>query len=115
MPAGAFDERVERQFEAHQGTGGPAAGLTDDSQSFLVGDVDAGEAFGSVESVKAASDIYSPLSGEIIEINESLTDAPETVNSDPYVDGWFFRLQPAEPGELESLLDSEHYSESIEE
>ena len=77
--------------------------------------VEQGEEVAVVESVKAASDSYSPLSGEIIEINESLGDAPETVNSDPYVDGWFFRLQPAEPGELESLLDSEHYSESIEE
>ena len=67
-----------------------------------------------VESVKAASDIYSPLSGEIIEVNELLLDAPETVNSAPYDAGWFFRIQPSADIELEDLLDAEAYAEHCE-
>ena len=72
-----------------------------------------GEEIAVVESVKAASDVYSPLSGEVTEVNEALADTPETVNSEPYVDGWLFKLKPSDPGELESLLDAEHYAESI--
>ena len=64
-----------------------------------------------VESVKAASDIYSPLSGEVVEVNESLADAPETVNVEPYVDGWLFKLKPSDPSEIESLLDAGRYAE----
>lgn len=64
---------------------------------------------GVVESVKAASDIYAPVSGEVIAVNEVLEDAPETVNSDPYNDGWFYRLQPADAGEYEKLLSAEEY------
>ncbi len=62
-----------------------------------------------VESVKAASDIYAPVGGEVIAINEILEDAPETVNSDPYTDGWFFKLQPTDTSELEKLLGAEDY------
>ena len=69
----------------------------------------AGDEAGVVESVKAASDIYAPVSGEVVEINESLEDAPETVNSEPYTDGWFFRLRVDDPGELEKLLSAEDY------
>tara|TARA_R110002072_G_scaffold283819_1_gene447449 strand:- start:449 stop:841 length:393 start_codon:yes stop_codon:yes gene_type:complete len=64
---------------------------------------------GVVESVKAASDVYAPVSGEVIAINEVLEDAPETVNSDPYNDGWFYRLQPADDSEYEKLLSAEEY------
>ncbi len=67
-----------------------------------------------VESVKAASDIYAPLSGTIIAVNEDLEDAPETVNSSPYDDGWMFKMQPSEPSELEGLLDAESYQNEIE-
>jgi glycine cleavage system H protein len=69
----------------------------------------AGDEAGVVESVKAASDIYSPVSGEVLAINEALEDAPETVNTDPYSDGWFFRVQITDPTELESLLSAEDY------
>lgn len=68
-----------------------------------------------VESVKAASDIYAPVSGEIIEINAALDESPETVNEYPYSDGWFFRMQPSDPTELDNLLDAEAYDEQCDE
>ena len=68
-----------------------------------------------VESVKAASDIYSPVSGEVIAINEALVDAPETVNAQPYDAGWFFKIQISEEAELEELMDHEAYAEHVEE
>jgi glycine cleavage system H protein len=95
-------------------------GISDHAQSAL-GDVvyvetpelgstlSAGDEAGVVESVKAASDIYSPVSGEVIAINEILEAAPETINEDPYHDGWFFRIQPTDLEELESLLDADAY------
>ena len=64
-----------------------------------------------VESVKAASDIYSPLTGEIIEVNESLLDSPETVNASPYELGWFFKMRMENKAELDDLMNSENYSE----
>ena len=64
---------------------------------------------GVVESVKAASDVYAPLTGEVIAVNELLEDSPETVNSDPYNDGWFYKLQPGDLAELEGLLSSQDY------
>jgi glycine cleavage system H protein len=72
-----------------------------------------GEA-GVVESVKAASDIYAPVSGKVVAVNTSLEDAPEQVNQDPYGDGWFFKLQPDDPAELEELLSAEGYGELLE-
>ncbi|ALO45087.1 glycine cleavage system protein GcvH [Pseudohongiella spirulinae] len=63
-----------------------------------------------VESVKAASDIYAPLSGEVIAVNDDLNDAPETVNSDPYGEGWICRILPSNPAELEDLLDADTYA-----
>ncbi|MFT7405405.1 glycine cleavage system protein GcvH [Zhongshania sp.] len=68
-----------------------------------------------VESVKAASDIYAPVSGEIIEVNDALDESPETVNEYPYSDGWFFRMQPSDPTELDNLLDAEAYDEQCDE
>lgn len=72
-----------------------------------------GEECGVVESVKAASDIYAPLSGEIVAVNEELADAPEKINESAY-DAWMFRLRPADLGELEALLDSTGYSKLVE-
>lgn len=100
-------------------------GITDHAQEAL-GDVvfvelpelgatlAAGDEAGVVESVKAASDIYAPVSGEVIAINETLEDAPELVNGDPYNDGWFFRLQPADTSELDKLLDADAYLEQCD-
>ncbi len=75
--------------------------------------VTAGVEAGVVESVKAASDIFSPVSGEVIAINESLEDEPETVNASPYDDGWFFKVQPSALEELDDALDAESYQNSI--
>ncbi|MEQ3697513.1 MAG: glycine cleavage system protein GcvH [Pseudomonadales bacterium] len=73
-----------------------------------------GEESGVVESVKAASDIYSPLSGEVVEVNGLLEDAPETVNESPYVDGWFYKLRLTDTSELDGLLDAEAYQDICE-
>lgn len=77
--------------------------------------VNAGEEAGVVESVKAASDIYSPVSGEVIAVNEALEEAPETVNESPYDDGWFFKVKPADLKELDDALDVDGYAAAIEE
>jgi glycine cleavage system H protein len=71
----------------------------------------AGDEAGVVESVKAASDIYTPLSGTVIAVNSTLEDAPEQVNSDPYGEGWFFKLRLADAGELDELLDADGYAD----
>ena len=81
-----------------------------------VGDsIAAGEQAGVVESVKAASDIYAPVTGEVIATNEALEDAPETVNSDAFNDGWFFKLQPEDIGELDALMSAEAYEQFCDE
>lgn len=67
-----------------------------------------------VESVKAASDIYMPISGEVVEANEVLADAPETINSSPYDDGWIFKIKPTNEDELAGLMDAQAYEDSIE-
>ena len=101
-------------------------GITDHAQEAL-GDVvfvelpelgsnlAAAEEAGVVESVKAASDIYAPVGGEVIAVNEKLDDEPETVNADCYNDGWFFKLQPADTSELEALMSAEDYQARCEE
>ena len=73
-----------------------------------------GEEAGVVESVKAASDVYAPVSGTVEEINDTLEDAPETVNQDPYGDGWFFKLKVTDERELDDLLDADAYQELCE-
>lgn len=73
------------------------------------------EAFGAVESVKASSEIFSPLSGKIVEVNEPLLDAPETVNEDPYDEGWMIKIELSDPSELNDLLDSAGYEAYIQE
>lgn len=106
------------------GDGTVTVGITDHAQEAL-GDVvfvelpeagrelDAGDEFGVIESVKAASDLYSPLAGEIVEVNDSLEDSPETVNDSPYGDGWILKLQLADQGDLESLMSADAYKELV--
>jgi glycine cleavage system H protein len=71
--------------------------------------------YGEVESVKAVSDVIAPLSGEVIEVNQAVVDAPETVNEDPYGQGWLIRIRLTDPGEAGSLLDADAYREVIAE
>jgi len=79
-----------------------------------VGDTfSAGDEFGSVESVKAVSEIYIPISGEIVEINEGLEDAPEMVNESCYTNGWLIKVKPADPSELDNLLDKPAYLDML--
>ena len=81
-----------------------------------VGDsIAAGDQAGVVESVKAASDIYAPVTGEVVATNEALEDAPETVNSDAFNDGWFFKLQLEDMGELDALMSAEEYEQFCDE
>ena len=75
--------------------------------------VKAGEACAVVESVKTASDIYSPVSGEITEINKTVVDNPALVNTDPYASGWFYKIKLANPAELNSLLSPEQYGAQV--
>ena len=100
--------------------GSVTVGITDHAQDALgdvvfvelpdVGDsLAAGDEAGVVESVKAASDIYAPVAGEVIAVNAKLEDEPETVNADPYNDGWFYKLQPGDTSELDGLLSAEDY------
>ncbi len=77
-------------------------------------EINAGDDVAVAESVKAASDVYSPLTGEVLAINESLEESPELVNSDAYGDGWLFRVMPSDPAELEDLLDAEAYQEIVD-
>jgi glycine cleavage system H protein len=107
-----------------EGDGTVKVGITDHAQA-LLGDmvyvelpeigrsVDAGEECAVVESVKAASDVYSPVTGEIVEVNELLNDDPDLVNKDAFGDGWLFRVQLAENVDLDELLDAEGYAEAI--
>ncbi|MBU2967159.1 glycine cleavage system protein GcvH [Amphritea sp. 2_MG-2023] len=108
-----------------EGDGVVTIGITDHAQD-LLGDVvfvelpevgaefATGDDLGVVESVKAASDVYAPLSGEILAINGDLEDAPELVNSDPYGDGWFVRLRLSDTTEVDDLLDADGYAELCE-
>ena len=80
-----------------------------------VGDsVDQGDSCAVVESVKAASDIYAPISGEVVSINEELEDDPAIINSDPYGGGWLFAVNPGDADEIEGLMDAEAYGNSID-
>ncbi|NOX26621.1 MAG: glycine cleavage system protein GcvH [Gammaproteobacteria bacterium] len=101
-------------------------GITDHAQDLLgdmvfvelpeVGDeISAGEECAVVESVKAASDVYSPLSGEVTAVNETVAEAPETVNQSPYENGWLFELKPSVNTEFDDLLDADTYNKLAEE
>jgi glycine cleavage system H protein len=72
------------------------------------------ESYGEVESVKAVSDLISPLSGEIVEVNQAVVDAPETINEDPYGDGWLVKIRLSDPGEVDGLLDVEGYRQLLD-
>ncbi|MBN0988244.1 glycine cleavage system protein GcvH [Amphritea sp. ZJ14W] len=108
------------------GDGTVTMGISDHAQELLgdvvfvelpeVGrEVDAGEEFSLVESVKAASDIYSPVTGEVVAINEALEDQPETVNNAPYDGGWIVKIKLADASQLDGLLDAESYAATIAE
>jgi glycine cleavage system H protein len=77
-------------------------------------EVDADEDIAVVESVKAASDVYAPISGKIVAVNEELVDAPEKANDDPYGDAWFFRMEPTDPNVLDGLMSAEDYAAKCE-
>jgi glycine cleavage system H protein len=77
-----------------------------------VGDrVEAGKAFGVIESVKTASDLYAPVSGEVIEVNSTLVDQPQAVNDDPYAGGWMIRIRADDPQQIDTLLTAEQYAD----
>jgi len=81
-----------------------------------VGDsVVAGESFGEIESVKSVSELFSPVTGEIVEVNEALGDAPETVNEDPYGEGWMVKVAVSDPAELDELMSADEYEAFIAE
>ncbi|MET4000361.1 glycine cleavage system protein GcvH [Marinobacterium sp. MBR-109] len=116
---------ASHEWIREEGEGVVTIGITEHAQDLLgdvvfvelpdVGDeVSAGDDAGVVESVKAASDVYAPLSGEVVEINEALEDSPELVNSDPYGDGWFFKLKLTDLAELDDLLDADGYAAHCE-
>lgn len=108
---------------SHDGTG--TVGITDHAQN-LLGDIvfveapEVGstitieETCGVVESVKAASDLYAILSGEVTEINDDLADTPESINTGPYADGWIYRMKISDTSELDQLMDASEYAEFIE-
>ncbi len=83
--------------------------LPESGESFAQGDT-----FGTVEAVKAVSDLYMPVSGEIVEVNEALNDDPSQVNSDPYGAGWMIRIRATDPSQVDALLDADGYAAHIE-
>ena len=109
-----------------EGDGIYTVGISDHAQE-LLGDmvfvelpevgaaVGAGDDVAVAESVKAASDVYAPITGEIVEVNEALENSPELVNSDPYGDGWMFKIKAEDPEEVDGLFDAEGYENSIDE
>ena len=121
------DLRYTKDHEWARDKGGRiVVGITDFAQDQLgdvvyvelpdVGDtVKKGESFGVVESTKAVSELFAPLSGKVVEVNDPLKDAPETVNEDPYEEGWMIAIEPSDPGELGGLLDASAYRTFVEE
>lgn len=115
----------EHEWVRREDSGTLVVGLTDYAQEQL-GDlvyVDtpevgasfaAGDVCAVVESVKAASDVYSPAGGEVVAVNESLQDSPELISNDPYGDGWLFEFTPEDPAEWEELLDPDQYEELLD-
>jgi glycine cleavage system H protein len=114
------------EWVRNDGDGVYTVGITEHAQELLgdmvfvelpeVGDsVTQGDECAVAESVKAASDIYAPLSGEVVAINDVLADAPEQVNTSPYTDGWMFKIKVSDEAELATLLDATGYKSSIDE
>ena len=117
---------TSHEWVRSEGDGIVTVGITEHAQELLgdmvfvelpeVGDsVSTGDDVAVAESVKAASDIYAPVTGEVVEVNEDLEDSPELVNSDAFGDGWMFKIKLEDEAELESLLDAEGYANSIDE
>lgn len=117
---------TSHEWVRNDGNGVVTVGITEHAQDLLgdmvfvelpeVGDtVSAGDDVAVAESVKAASDIYAPMSGEVIEVNENLEDSPELVNSEAFGGGWLFKLKIADESEFDNLLDAEGYANSIDE
>ena len=117
---------TSHEWVRNEGDGIVTVGITEHAQELLgdmvfvelpeVGDgVSTGDDVAVAESVKAASDIYAPVSGEIVEVNEELEDSPELVNSDAFGDGWMFKIKLEDESELANLLDAEGYENSIDE
>lgn len=117
---------ASHEWVRKESDGSYTVGITEHAQELLgdmvfvelpeVGDtLSAGDDCAVAESVKAASDIYAPISGEVVAVNEALEDSPELVNSDPYNDGWFFRVMPSDDDDLENLLDADAYQAVIDE
>jgi glycine cleavage system H protein len=109
-----------------EGDGRITIGISDHAQGLLgdlvyvelptVGDrVEAGTGCAVVESVKAASDVYSPITGKVVEVNTALSDKPETINEDAYGDGWIFVIEAEEPEQLNDMLDPDAYADLLEE
>jgi glycine cleavage system H protein len=125
MPNVPADLKYAKSHEWVRVTGDTATvGITDHAQHELTDivfvelpeagrKVKAGEACAVVESVKTASDIYSPVSGEVSEVNKAVVDNPALVNSEPYAGGWFYKLKLANPAELETLLGADQYTKQI--
>jgi glycine cleavage system H protein len=121
------DLRYTREHEwARTRDGRIVVGITDFAQDQLgdivyvelpdVGDpVKKGESFGVVESTKAVSELFAPLSGKVVEVNDPLADAPETINEDPYEEGWMIVIEPSDRKELEALMDAKTYRAFVEE
>jgi glycine cleavage system H protein len=121
------DLRYTREHEWARRKGrNVAVGITEFAQDQLgdvvylelpdVGDaVKKGESFGVVESTKAVSELFAPISGKIVEVNDPLSDAPETINEDPYEEGWMVVIEPSDPSELEALMDAQAYQAFLEE
>ena len=113
--------RESHEWVRDEGNGTVVVGISDHAQAAL-GDMvfvelpepgmsyDQGEPCAVVESVKAASDIYAPVSGEVIEANAALEDTPELVNTDPFVDGWLFKIKMSDPAEIDGLHDAKAYA-----
>ncbi|HEY6842853.1 MAG TPA: glycine cleavage system protein GcvH, partial [Thermoanaerobaculia bacterium] len=77
-------------------------------------ELEQGDEMGSIESVKAVSELFAPVSGEVVEVNEALAEKPELVNTDPYGDGWMIRVKLATPEEVDEMMDAEEYEEYVE-
>ena len=75
--------------------------------------ISAGASFGTVESTKAVSELYAPLSGKVVKVNQALADAPQLINQDPYGKGWILEIEPSQPSELDGLLDAEAYAKLV--
>ncbi|MFN2363795.1 MAG: glycine cleavage system protein GcvH [Halarsenatibacteraceae bacterium] len=124
IPAGFYYSEDHEWVKVEEGVG--TIGITDFAQDELgdivfvelpqVGDeFDQEDNFGVIESVKAVSDLYMPVSGEVVEVNEDLLDQPELVNEDPYEGGWIVKVSLSDESELEELMDADEYSSFLEE